>query len=611
MVVILAAIGASIAYVIVDAFFEAFLPAMTNALRDGIVSASTSMGIYGVGHKIGGKLGLSSGDARFDSEPSWYIDEHGAMQMRPRSEFTPAQISIPNPGFGTGFGGTGGGLGSFTETSQIGSRDSGGPGIAGQGYLIGTGAQPELFIPKSSGYFFPNADKLISRDDGGPTTPAPGNSPPESLLKQIVSMWGSNVDELLHGGSGFVHDTGRHIITNAHVISSLEELGMDEFIAQTAKGADIQLRLLGKYSRNLIDLDVLEIVDAADRAVLQPSNYALNKPIETDQILAHITSAYSIPNFLGLSKAANVLDDYHPDEQLMPVFEYVLEEWNKSLYPPQLGDHRMMYAPLGPGASGSAVFDAATSQVVGMNTWGASEWGESVMGAATGGDFVKHMADAMIEGSMDAVRTALEKASGYVEYQQFVDEFMPENELLERSARIFDGMEYMIDNFNSEVSSDAEIMLQTFEEKANAYAGIVRGLYLETIAAVSRKKFSLTTPPNENILTAFTSPLEAYPPELFVPNSSVPFTTSPLSSMNAFTMDSGGPGAAGLPYLIGRRAQPELFVPNSAGQFYPNADKMMQQGNTYQVTINAQIPAGADADAYGNQKGRCVQTTSG
>ena len=35
--------------------------------------------------------------------------------------------------------------------------------------------------------------------------------------------------------------------------------------------------------------------------------------------------------------------------------------------------------------------------------------------------------------------------------------------------------------------------------------------------------------------------------------------------------DRGGPGMAGQPVMIGRAAQPELFVPNTAGQFYPNA----------------------------------------
>jgi hypothetical protein len=33
--------------------------------------------------------------------------------------------------------------------------------------------------------------------------------------------------------------------------------------------------------------------------------------------------------------------------------------------------------------------------------------------------------------------------------------------------------------------------------------------------------------------------------------------------------DAGGPGRADEPYLIGRGAQPELFVPNAPGRFYP------------------------------------------
>lgn len=36
-----------------------------------------------------------------------------------------------------------------------GTRDSGGPGIPGKAYLIGRGAQPELFVPKGSGDFYP------------------------------------------------------------------------------------------------------------------------------------------------------------------------------------------------------------------------------------------------------------------------------------------------------------------------------------------------------------------------------------------------------------------------------------------------------------------------
>jgi hypothetical protein len=46
-----------------------------------------------------------------------------------------------------------------------GLRDSGGPGVAGQSYLIGTGAQPEMFVPESSGHFYP-ADQWMSAMGG-------------------------------------------------------------------------------------------------------------------------------------------------------------------------------------------------------------------------------------------------------------------------------------------------------------------------------------------------------------------------------------------------------------------------------------------------------------
>ena len=41
------------------------------------------------------------------------------------------------------------------------ARDSGGSGMAGSAYMIGTGAQPELFIPSSNGQFVPNADTAM------------------------------------------------------------------------------------------------------------------------------------------------------------------------------------------------------------------------------------------------------------------------------------------------------------------------------------------------------------------------------------------------------------------------------------------------------------------
>ena len=55
--------------------------------------------------------------------------------------------------------------------------------------------------------------------------------------------------------------------------------------------------------------------------------------------------------------------------------------------------------------------------------------------------------------------------------------------------------------------------------------------------------------------------------------------------------DSGGSGMPGQPYLIGRGAQPELFVPDTAGTFYPR-DEWMGGGMTVSQNITVQAPAG-------------------
>lgn len=64
------------------------------------------------------------------------------------------------------------------------------------------------------------------------------------------------------------------------------------------------------------------------------------------------------------------------------------------------------------------------------------------------------------------------------------------------------------------------------------------------------------------------------------------------------SQDGGGSGFAGTPYLIGAGAQPELFVPNTNGTFYPNADKMMG-GDTFNISINANSYEGGQAAARG------------
>lgn len=56
-------------------------------------------------------------------------------------------------------GGYGYGTQQYNNIAYAG-RDSGGSGIAGQAYMIGVGAQPEIFVPNTNGTFIPNADRL-------------------------------------------------------------------------------------------------------------------------------------------------------------------------------------------------------------------------------------------------------------------------------------------------------------------------------------------------------------------------------------------------------------------------------------------------------------------
>lgn len=68
------------------------------------------------------------------------------------------------------------------------SRDSGGSGVAGTPYMIGTGAQPEIFIPKTNGTFIPNADKAMGKTVNINITNPKGEASENSIrraLKQV------------------------------------------------------------------------------------------------------------------------------------------------------------------------------------------------------------------------------------------------------------------------------------------------------------------------------------------------------------------------------------------------------------------------------------------
>jgi hypothetical protein len=60
-------------------------------------------------------------------------------------------------------------------------------------------------------------------------------------------------------------------------------------------------------------------------------------------------------------------------------------------------------------------------------------------------------------------------------------------------------------------------------------------------------------------------------------------------SMGLPSMDQGGRGTPGQPYLIGQKAQPEIFIPDSAGTFIPNADEL-GGGSNFNITIDARDP---------------------
>lgn len=81
---------------------------------------------------------------------------------------------------------------SGNQIVEVKERDSGGPGEAGQAYLIGRGAQPEMFIPKSDGYFVPNADNKLGGGVSNTTniylTANYANAQSEASLRDDVAL---------------------------------------------------------------------------------------------------------------------------------------------------------------------------------------------------------------------------------------------------------------------------------------------------------------------------------------------------------------------------------------------------------------------------------------
>jgi hypothetical protein len=68
------------------------------------------------------------------------------------------------------------------------SQDSGGRGAPGAMYMIGSGAQPEAFIPDSPGTFIPNFDKLLGGMGGGDQYTIHVNMPEAALASPAAAQ---------------------------------------------------------------------------------------------------------------------------------------------------------------------------------------------------------------------------------------------------------------------------------------------------------------------------------------------------------------------------------------------------------------------------------------
>jgi phage-related protein len=95
---------------------------------------------------------------------------------------------------------------------NIPGRDSGGPGVAGQAYMIGRGAQPELFMPSSSGQFFPNFNRIVS---SLMAQPAPAYAPASSYATNTYNNQQSMGDIVMNGVQGTSDAMRRYALLRA------------------------------------------------------------------------------------------------------------------------------------------------------------------------------------------------------------------------------------------------------------------------------------------------------------------------------------------------------------------------------------------------------------
>lgn len=103
--------------------------------------------------------------------------------------------------FGTAGGGSGGGwIGALATAAGSffgGTRDAGGRGEAGMAYAIGTGAQPELFVPDSAGTFIPRGGMGRKVEVTNHFNFPPGQTVSRQTQMQVASAAGRALSQAL------------------------------------------------------------------------------------------------------------------------------------------------------------------------------------------------------------------------------------------------------------------------------------------------------------------------------------------------------------------------------------------------------------------------------
>jgi S1-C subfamily serine protease len=162
-----------------------------------------------------------------------------------------------------------------------------------------------------------------------------------STSERVLDYWTSNIMTVPHGtGSGFIWDSGGHVVTNLHVIADAAEATI-----RLSDGKDYPARLVGISAAH----------DIAVLAIRIPTNNAAPIPIGTSHDLVVGQKVYAIGNPFGLDWTLTV---------------GIVSALDRSL----TGDNGVLNqhlvqtdAAINPGNSGGPLLDSA-GRLIGMNT---------------------------------------------------------------------------------------------------------------------------------------------------------------------------------------------------------------------------------------------------